>query len=962
MFYLKLLTIFILVFIGFASVSTAQAQNAGLLVKVSNQLDESIGGAEIKLVRTGAGAKQSKTDKQGNARFSDLPDGEYKIFVVAVGFKQYESEPVIIEKSADENVSIILEIAPVESKVVVGDDEADTDNFGGTRVLKQEMIDKLPDNPADMERVLRQIAGQSVTGEDLPITVDGFPAGQLPPKQAIQQIRVNQNIFSAQYEGPYGGGIEIFTKSDIQKFSGGVSLTFADSRLNAANPFVGQKLPSQNRGYKFFLTGPLASKKASFQFYASRSENDSSVAVNAVTLDSVFQPIEYRGFFANPSRADNLQLYIKADPTKKHKLAFNYFFDRRKSAGQGVGDFALASRAYAGDYQNHTIQISDTYLANENTVSQTRFQMLYSKSKNFGGASEAAVNVLDAFSGGGAQIDDSNNDLRFEFSNDTTRQMGKYGLGFGWKIRGQRVSRISKSNFGGTYTFAGRLAPFLDANNNPATDAGGNVVREQISSLESYRRTLLFRRLNYSNQQIRNLGGGASQFTISGGNPEFSASQYDVGLYVQNSYKVNKQFALSFGVRYENQTNIDSGFNFSPRFGVVWSPKADKKKSALLALPKISAGVGMFYSRFGIGNILSVGQAAADKSQYFINDGDALDTFPVVPSIDALERFALPRIERFIDADAQTPLQGLFNINISKKLPSDFSINFSYSRTNGARQQLSRNINAPLAGTFDSLNPDSAVYPSGKEKGFVYRTSSEGKSRTDWFNFVLYIPSRKYLQTEFRYNFGKSKNDLVGGGGSPFDADDFSREYGFDQRDGRHSVGFTASSELPFGVGVTNFFNFASGTRFNIFTGRDTNGDGFFTERPAFASDLTKPNLVKTEYGILDPNPSPTDAIVPRNLARGPATFNLDTIFDKSFGFGAGKNSKQSRYSINISVYVRNILNINNKGNPIGNMASPNFLRQTSYNSDASNIVAASAGTFSGFGGRSFNFYANFRF
>ena len=964
MIYLKLTIIFCLIFYGFVQISNAQIQDSSILVKVTNQLDEFVADAEIKLIKSEQIEKQIKTDGRGAARFSNLIGGEYQITVAAEGFKGYESEPIIIKPGESKTVSIVLEIAPVESKVEIGgDDEADTDNFGTTRILKQETIDKLPENSADMERVLRQIAGLSVTGEEMPITVDGFQGGRLPPKQAIQQIRINQNIFSAQYEGPYGGGIEIFTKSDIQKFKGSVGFTFADSHLNAANPFIGQRLPSQNRGYNLFLSGPLVRKKASFMLYVNRADNDSSAAINAITLNSVFQPVEYKRFFPNPSRSDGIQFFIKADPTKKHKISFNYFFENRRSEGQGIGDFSLPSRAYNTDNQNHTIQLSDTYLINENIVSQTRFQILYGKNKSFGGSNDAAINVLDAFSGGGSQTNSTNKDLRFEFSNDTTWQMGKYGLGFGWRIRGQRINQISKSNFSGTYTFSGRLAPILDANN-PLIDADGNVLTTQISSLEVYQRTLLFSQSGYTNQQIRNLGGGASQFTISGGNPEISASQYDVGLYMQNSYKLNKAVALSFGVRYENQTNVSSNFNFSPRFGIIWSPKTDKKKSLLFALPKISAGVGMFYSRFGINNILNVEQASDDRSQYFITDADILDFYPNVPSVDSLRQFALPTVERFIAAETQTPLQTIFNVNISKKLPSDFSVSFSYSRTRSSRQLILRNVNAPLAGTFDPLSSDTAIYPIGKDKGFVYETLSEGKSESDWYNFRFGIPSRKYLETNIFYTYGKVRSNLVSGSGSPFDPYDFSREFGPDQRDGKHSIFFTASSNnLPFGVSITNFFNISSGTRFNIFTGRDTNGDGFYNERPAFASDLSKPNLVKTRYGILDPNPSPTDTIIPRNLGRGPATFNLDTIINKSFGFGTDKdNKKQPRYSLNMNVFIRNILNINNKGNPIGNMASPNFLRQISYNSDASNVVASSAGTFSGFNGRSLNFHISFGF
>ena len=43
-----------------------------------------------------------------------------------------------------------------------------------------------------------------------------------------------------------------------------------------------------------------------------------------------------------------------------------------------------------------------------------------------------------------------------------------------------------------------------------------------ISSIESYRRTLLFQQMALSPPQIRQLGGGASQFSISSGNPLFS--------------------------------------------------------------------------------------------------------------------------------------------------------------------------------------------------------------------------------------------------------------------------------------------------------------------------------------------------------------------------------------------------------------------------------------------------------
>jgi len=61
---------------------------------------------------------------------------------------------------------------------------------------------------------------------------------------------------------------------------------------------------------------------------------------------------------------------------------------------------------------------------------------------------------------------------------------------------------------------------------------------------------------------------------------------------------------------------------------------------------------------------------------------------------------------------------------------------------------------------------------------------------------------------------------------------------------------------------VNTFIIANSGPPFNIITGHDTNGDTFFTERPAFATDLNKPGVIVTPLGAFDPNPSPGQTII----------------------------------------------------------------------------------------------------
>ncbi|MEJ7623155.1 MAG: carboxypeptidase regulatory-like domain-containing protein [Pyrinomonadaceae bacterium] len=913
-----------------------QTSEGGILVTVRDQFGGTVAGAEVFLSRSGEKDKHIKTNSLGVAQFSRLPAADYQIVVSAKGFKEYKSENLLVRTGDSKRIEIDLEVAPIESNVEIGDsDLSDAEKTGATVVLNEGAIANLPDDQVELERAIKRI-GEAVTGEELPITVNGVQGGKIPPKEAIQQIRVNQNVFSAQYDGPFGGGIEIFTRSNVDRYTGYVSLGFADSRFNAADPFLGRRVPYQSRSVFSSLSGPLFGKKANFFAYGSHSESDSSAVINAIVLDSNLQPFPIKQSVATPSRSDGLYLTINADPTKEHKLYLSYNFGISRAKGQNVGGFSLESRANDNNSQNHYLQLSDTYLINPNIVNQSRFLVTYFTNESFGGSNEPAINVLDAFFGGGSQQNVSSKILRFDAANETTWQMGKYALGLGFRIRGERVNQNSTANFGGTYTFSGRVAPVLDANNNPITRSDGTVVTAQIDSLESYRRTLLFRQLGFTNERIRGLGGGANQFTISGGDPAIKISQYDLGFYVQNSYKVSETIAASFGIRYENQTNINSNFNLAPRFGLIWAPKAKEKQNPLYTLPRISVGYGMFFSRFALNNTLLVRQASdAGRAQYLITETNILDTYPTVPTVDLLQQFALPQTQRFIDDEFETPYQSLLNITAAKKMPKGFTLNFTFSRGKTFRQAFTQNINAPLAGTFDAANPSLAVRPFGNT-GNIYESRSVGRAETDRYSINVGFPQSPNLYGNIRYSFAKSMSGVASGSGSSFDAYDFSQEFGPTPFDGVHSIGGYFYYTLPVSkISIGSDFSISSGSRFNIFTGRDTNGDGFYSERPSFASDLSRPNLISTDYGILDPNPLPGDKIIPRNLGRGPRNIAFNSSVSKRFGFNEDKkNKKPPKQTLNFSLRVSNIFNIINKGTPVGNMSSPNFLRSLSGFSD----------------------------
>jgi hypothetical protein len=77
-------------------------------------------------------------------------------------------------------------------------------------------------------------------------------------------------------------------------------------------------------------------------------------------------------------------------------------------------------------------------------------------------------------------------------------------------------------------------------------------------------------------------------------------------------------------------------------------------------------------------------------------------------------------------------------------------------------------------------------------------------------------------------------------------------------------------------VSLSPFIVVSSGAPFNITIGRDLNGDGRFNDRPAWATDLTRPSVVITKYGAFDTDPLPGQTIIPRNLGNGPGNFTVN--------------------------------------------------------------------------------------
>lgn len=989
-----------LLLIAFTSNGFSQQDSGVIKGTVSDQLEGLVINATVTVKDEQGKVRTATTNSSGTYEFRSLPAGIYAVKVSAVGFTTREDKKVVVKPGAPVTLDVQLSIEAVEQTVTVDNKgiSTDSDQNGDAMVLRGQELEALPNDPDALLATLQAMAGPA-QGDSAPsVTVDGFSNGKLPPKEAIREVRINQNPYSAENEYPGWGGIEIYTQPGSDKFHGGLNFNFNDESLNSRNLYAARRAPYQQRAINGNLTGPIKPKRASFSFYFGRYASEGNSVIDATILDPVsLRPQSFNQTLVTPQVSNYFSLRGDLKINKKHTMVASFDYGWFTQNLQGVGGFSLPSRSLSGNSNNYSLQVTETAVINEKMINETRLQIRHDFSQQKASTSLPALNVADSFFGGGAQVGSAHNQTdRVELQNFTSWSKGKHFIKIGGRLRNVRIGSVAPSNFGGTYTFFGGTGPSLDANDQIIP--GGATI--SISSLERYRRTLVFQKQNLTAAQIRNLGGGATQFSIAGGNPEADINQSDFSLYAQDDWKLRPNLTISPGLRYENQNNISSNFNLAPRIGFAWSllspskkvtpPVTDSKSPAPAAKaatasptttansttaakpatppkpagprpPKtvIRGGVGVFYNRISENFILNARRFdGLNQKQFVVSDPAVLDLFPAIPQIAQLDAFAQPQTRRLLGSNLapQTSLRA--SISVERLLPYKLRLSINYSHAQAMRAMRTVNINAPLAGTYDPAVPASGVRPLGNAAGNILEYLSSGKWTSDSINVGLNGAVHK-INFWMNYSFGKNRNGDNGTSGSSFDPYDFSREWGRAPYDTRHRFFGGAYYQTSSGFSINTFLVANTGTPFNITTGRDTNGDTFFTERPAFATDLNKAGVIVTPLGAFDPNPVAGQRIIPKNFGQGPAYYSANVGIGKTFKFGKAIQPKtpppaagggsvvtttgsqkppakpqiERPYALSFSVYANNALNKANRGNPIGNMSSPYFLKSNGSSS-----------------------------
>ena len=496
---------------------------------------------------------RTRTDSTGNFYFDNLRPGSYQLVVQNPGFRETSTALNLGAKPVT-GVRIVLPVfvaseeVGVQAGTSVPQVSTDIAQNQNANTIDRDALNRVPVFDQDYITTMSRFLDDNATGTNgITLVVNGVEAnGPGVTASAIQEVKINQNPYSAFFSRPGRARLEIVTKSGTPRYHGSVNFMFRDAAFDARNAFAPPPKPAERRQYyEGVLTGPLGhDKRNTFLLSLDGDINDQQAAVVAATPtgnvnENVSNPTHH--FFGSGRFFHDL--------TNGDCFWIGYSYERRTVKNQGVGGNVLPSAGTDTEFQEHEINVSYQHLYSSHWINQLRFLVGHYDAPVTSVSPDQQIVVSGAFTGGGAQADSRRTEYHFDGTDFFTYSSGRHTLNFGVDI--PDISRRGFDDFtnrAGTFTY-GSLSDFQ----------AGNFS------------TFLFQR-----------GQGHVVFlerTVAG--------------FIEDNIRLKPNFSFSLGMRYyfQNYFHNDPN-NFAPRAAFAYAPTATGKTV-------IRGGAGVFYDRSG---------------------------------------------------------------------------------------------------------------------------------------------------------------------------------------------------------------------------------------------------------------------------------------------------------------------------------------------------------------------------
>ena len=358
---------------------------------------------------TGAGVtKTPQTQADGTFSVPGLAPGQYTVSVAYPGFAPFSK--TVNVGGGTVQMSIRLAVRAEKQEVTVQAEagpsvSVEADNNASAIVIKGEDLEALPDDPDDLSDALQALAGPGAGPNGGQIYIDGFSGGELPPKESIREIRINQNPFSAEFDRLGFGRIEILTKPGTDKLHGMLFLNDANGVFDSRNPLAANKPDYSNRMIGGYLGGSLNHKTSFFVDFNRRDITDNSITHATYVDPTTLQPAAVGTAVVSPLAYTTLSPRIDYQLSTNNTLTVR--FEERFSShdNNGLGGVNLpppytSNLAYNTNNNAQNLMITEDAVLGPHVVNETRFQF-YRNSSASDGNEIPSINVVDAFITGG---------------------------------------------------------------------------------------------------------------------------------------------------------------------------------------------------------------------------------------------------------------------------------------------------------------------------------------------------------------------------------------------------------------------------------------------------------------------------------------------------------------------------------------------------------------------------------
>jgi hypothetical protein len=518
-----------------------------------------------------------------------------------------------------------------------------------------------------------------------------------PSLEAVAEVQVITNQFSAEYGRASGGRVNLRTRSGSRQFHGSAVYFFRDEALNAntfRNNSLGlSRLPLQEHVAGFTLGGPIRSQSVFFASYEFSKTLDSALIDTLVPvqqnplfplprptnpeqarLEDVNSPAlaaEIAPFIvpvSTPLKNESFIARVDHPFSAVHNVSLVYQAGRLLNLRQFGGGNRLAEALQGRRRNSDAISVSDNYVFSSRVVNQLRMQ--YSRlAPSFQTQTAGTPVVLIALndpaisgtlvagastSGGSDRRED-----RFQAQDILSLVSGNHSLKFGVDLHQVRSTFIDLTDLTGTFNFA----------------SAGDF-----------------------------LAGTPSRFRQNFQSSSTQANRY-VSFFVQDEWQALPQLLVSYGVRYERETILRDRNNFGPRFSVAYSPL----DSGTLV---VRFGSGIFFNRALLRTIddFTLGQQQLffdtnllqDPSTGKLMTAEQRRVFIAAnlrfPAITDLKQFAMSNSEflRRLDPRLRIPESYQVNAGIERELGRGYSVEANFSFTRGIHLWREFNANAPV--------------------------------------------------------------------------------------------------------------------------------------------------------------------------------------------------------------------------------------------------------------------------